>query len=71
MIEITTTEFCLLCWAMLATAKAMEYRFTANNYRKVVMHMLDDADAYTRISGDFKKQMREWERNNDQPSREG
>jgi hypothetical protein len=67
MIEITTTEFCLLCWAMLATAKAMEYRFAANNHRKVVMHMLEDVDAYTRIS----KQYHEWERNNDQPSREG
>lgn len=71
MIEITTTEFCLLCWAMLATAKAMEYRFTTNNYRKVVMHMLDDERVYTRVSGDFKKQMREFELNNDQPSREG
>ena len=71
MIEITTTEFCLLCWAMLATAKAMEYRFAANNYHKVIVHMLADTDAYARVSGDFKKQMREWERNNDQPSREG
>jgi hypothetical protein len=71
MIEITTTEFCLLCWAILATAKAMEYRFAANNYRKVIMHMLDDERAYTRISGDFKKQLREWELNNNQSSREG
>ena len=42
MIEFSTTEFCLLCWAILATAKAMEYRFATNNYRKVLMHMLDD-----------------------------
>ena len=71
MIEITTTEFCLLCWAVVATAKAMEYRFAANNHRKVLMHMLEDVDAYTRISGDFKKQMHEWELNNNQSSREG
>jgi len=71
MIEITTTEFCLLCYAILATAKAMEYRFAANNHRKVVMHMLADANTYAQISGDFKKQMREWELNNNQSSREG
>jgi len=67
MIEITTTEFCLLCWAMLATAKAMEYRFAANNHRKVLMHMLADTDAYARVS----KQYHEWELNNNQSSREG
>lgn len=67
MIEITTTEFCLLCYAILATAKAMEYRFAANNHRKVLMHMLDDERVYTRIS----KQYHEWELNNNQSSREG
>jgi hypothetical protein len=56
---------------MLATAKAMEYRFAANNYHKVIVHMLADTDAYARVSGDFKKQMHEWERNNNQSSREG
>ena len=71
MIEFSTTEFCLLCWAILATAKAMEYRFDARNYHKVIVHMLDDTDAYTRASGDFKKQMHEWELNNNQSSREG
>jgi hypothetical protein len=71
MIEFSTTEFCLLCWAILATAKAMEYRFDARNYHKVIVHMLGDTDAYTRASGDFKKQLREWELNNNQSSREG
>lgn len=67
MIEITTTEFCLLCWAIVATAKAMEYRFAANNHRKVLMHMLDDERVYATIS----KQYHEFELNNNQSSREG
>jgi len=52
---------------MIATAKAMEYRFDANNHRKVLMHMLDDERVYARVS----KQYHEWELNNNQSSREG
>lgn len=67
MIEITTTEFCLLGWAIIATVKAMEYQFDVRNHRKVLMHMLDDERVYATIS----KQYHEWELNNNQSSREG
>jgi hypothetical protein len=71
MIEITTTEFCLLCWAMLATAKAMEYRMEMRNARLLAIKLLEDASTYTRISEEFRKRMHEWELNNNQSSREG
>jgi hypothetical protein len=71
MIEFSTTEFCLLCWAILATAKAMEYRMEMRNARLLAIKLLEDVNTYTRISGHFKKQMHEWERNNNQSSREG
>ena len=71
MIEITTTEFCLLCWAILATAKAMEYRMDMRHARLLAIKLLEDVNTYTRISEHFKKQMQEWELNNNQSSREG
>lgn len=55
MIEFSFVDIALLCWAVLATAKAMDYRGLCRDAARMHVHMLEDKEVYDKLVQQWKE----------------
>jgi hypothetical protein len=55
MIEFSFVDIALLCWAVLATAKAMDYRGLCEDAARMQVRMLEDREVYDKLVQHWKE----------------
>jgi hypothetical protein len=55
MIEFSFVDIALLCWAVLATAKAMDYRGLCRDVGRMQVQILEDKELYDKMAQQWKE----------------